>query len=110
MIDAVLFPCGRCASLTHSKPTLFGNASAALTDEEYARWDHPNMASGGKGGKGGKGGECGKCAKCGKWCAGGRVCVCVCVCVRVCVRACVFVCVCVCVCYGWQVVAGVGCV
>ena len=40
LIDAVLFPCARCASLWRRQPSLFGNASQALTDADYAKYKY----------------------------------------------------------------------
>ena len=40
LLDAVLFPCARCASLWRRQPELFGNTSQALTDADYVRYKY----------------------------------------------------------------------
>eukprot|EP00966_Prymnesium_polylepis_P221306 5119371-Prymnesium_polylepis.1 len=50
LLDAALFPCGRCASLYRQQPSLFGNASQSpslfgnapqgLTDAQYAEYKY----------------------------------------------------------------------
>lgn len=40
LLDAVLFPCARCASLWRRSPELFGNTSHALTDADYAQYKY----------------------------------------------------------------------
>ena len=40
LVDAVLFPCGACASLLRHSPALFGNVSEGLVQADYARYKY----------------------------------------------------------------------